>query len=432
MSENAEQTDILFTPLTINKVTLANRIVMAPMAALSPRLDGHPSEQTIAFLSERAKGGVGLIILGGSAATRRSWGEKPVKTGIRFDDDRFVPDLKRVTDAVHAHGTPIFAELMPGMGAMAKPSAAWPLIAASPKNIVIGRERLPKGMFSPADRVTGTPREATVEEIRRLTQEMAESAVRAQRAGFDGVEVPAMMNYFLTSFLSPRTNWRTDEYGGSVENRARVLADIVRLIREKVGPSFPIGLRITANEHVDGGQGPEGFADIARHVEPEGLDYVALTDGNYESMHFNISDTDTPTVAHGEAKIFREALSCPVIIGSIHGPENAAQAISEGHGDAVMLARQLLADPDYANKARNGRSQDIIRCDHHNHCMLRLALDFPVRCTVNPRTGRESRQPGSLPPVGRLVKSPIEKAVLTAAGSERFINLLGKFAKKQS
>jgi 2,4-dienoyl-CoA reductase (NADPH2) len=412
---NAEPAEVLFTPLAINSVTLANRIVMGPMAALSSHPDGRPSEQTIAFLRERAQGGVGLIILGGTVATRRAYDETRFKGVIRFDEDRFVPDLKRITDAVHARGTPIFAELTASFGTMSKPSPALPMIAASPKNVVIKPDKLPGGVFSPFEVATPMPREATVGEIRQIEQDMAMAAVRAQQAGFDGVEVAAMMSYFLASFLSPRSNWRTDEYGGSVENRARVLVNIVRLIRERVGTSFPIGLRIAANEHVEGGQGPEGFAAIAQQVERAGLDYVALTDGNYESMDAN--NIDAPTVVHGEAQTFHEALSCPLILGGVHSHQRAAEIIAAGHGDAVMFARQMLADPEYANKIRDGRAREIVQCDHNNQCTRRLTLGMPIRCTLNPLMGRESRQPGARPPVDRLIKAPVEQVLEHSPGN---------------
>ncbi|OBJ85700.1 NADH:flavin oxidoreductase [Mycobacterium sp. 1245852.3] len=421
--------EILFAPLTINEVTLKNRIVMSPMAALEPGADFGPSEQTIAFLRERAKGGVGLIIVGGSAATRRAHEEAPV-TALRFDDDAFVPGLKRMTDAVHALGTPIFAELSPGMGAMAvKSPPGFPLIAASPKQVVTTADRFPQGINVPFDRVTATPREATIDEIRQLERETAAAAVRARRAGFDGVEIPAMMSYFLASFLSPRYNWRTDEYGGSLENRARVLVNIVGLIREQVGDSFPIGLRILANEHVEGGQGPEDYAAIAQLVEREGLDYVALTDGHYESMDTSLSQAGT--VVHGEAQVFRQALSCHLFLGGIHDPRRVRETIAAGHADALMFARPLLADPEYANKIRDGRAHEIIECDRQNRCMLRLALNMPVRCTVNPRTGREARRPGQRPPVSRIIKAPVEQFLLRAIGSEQLMGLAGKVVKKR-
>jgi len=237
-----------------------------------------------------------------------------------------------------------------------------------------------------------------------------------------------MMSYFLASFLSPRYNWRTDEYGGSVENRARVLVNIVRLIREQLGASFLIGLRIIANEHVDGGQGPESYAAIAQQVEREGLDYIALTDGHYESM--DAGNVDGSTVVHREAEIFRKSLNCPVIVGGIRDPDQAARAVASGHANAVMFARRLLADPQYANKIRGGRSHEIVQCDHNNQCLLRTALSMPVRCSLNPHMGRESRQPGERPPVSRLIKAPVEHVVLGAIGSERLMGLAGRVVNK--
>src|SRR4051794_8992890 len=158
---------------------------MGPMAVLATEADGRPSEQTIAFLRERAKGGVGLIILGGTTATRRATGEAPVKGVLRLEEERFLGDVQRLTAAVHAHGTPIIAELSAGFGPMAKPSPEWPLIAASPVNIVMRPDQFPKGIKVPAERVTPTPREATDEEIQQIEREMADSALRCRRAGFD-------------------------------------------------------------------------------------------------------------------------------------------------------------------------------------------------------------------------------------------------------
>jgi 2,4-dienoyl-CoA reductase (NADPH2) len=429
MPESADPTEVLFTPFSINQLTVANRIVMSPMAALQPQSDGRPSRQTLAFLGARAKGGVGLIIVGGSTPTRRVHAESPIRGNVRLDHDRFVPGLQRLTDEVHQYGTAIFAELMPGFGTMARAGSGWEPIAASARNVVIPRDQLPKGILAPADRVSVMPREATVEEIHALEEETVAAALRCRRAGFDGVEVAAHMSYFLGSFLSPRKNVRTDEYGGSVENRARVLVNIVRGIREQAGDSFPIGLRICANEHVAGGQGPEEYAAIARVVEREGLDYIALVDGIYESMRRAAPETDAATVDHGEAQVFREALSCPLILGSIHDPWTAAQVIASGQADAVMFARQMLADPEYARKVRDGLMSSIVACDRHNLCMRRMAMGMPVRCSVNPRMGRESRQPGARPPLDRLVKAPVERAVLSATGSAKFMNLVGKLTK---
>ena len=423
---------VLFAPLSINELTITNRIIMSPMAALEANADGRPSEQTIAFLCERAKGGVGLIIMGCGIPTHRAAEEVTFPGVVRFDDDRFIPDLKRLTDAVHAHGTPIFAQLIAGFGTMGKASRRRNLIAASPKNVVMKAENYPTGIFIPFDRKSAMPQQATVQELRQIEVDTAEAAVRAQRAGFDGVEVGAHMSYFLASFLSPRSNWRTDEYGGSLENRARVVVNIVSLIRQRVGPSFPIGLRICANEHVDGGQGPEDYAAIAALVERKGLDYLAVTDATYESIHFAAASRDAPTVEHGEAQLFRQAVSCPLILSSIHDPLRAAEIVAAGHGDAVMYARSLLADPEYANKIREGRSGDIVRCIRQNYCLRRQGLGMPIRCEVNPRMGRESRRPGELPPIDRLIKAPFEQALLAATGSRRIMNFAGRLGRKFS
>src|ERR1700704_1198431 len=429
MVDDPAVAEVLFAPLSINALTLTNRIIMSPMAALEAHADGRPSEQTIAFLCERAKGGVGCIIMGCETPTRRAAEEVTFPGVVRFDDDRFLPDLRRLTDAVHAHGTPIFAQLIPGFGTMGKASRHRPLIAASPKNVVMKAESHPPGIFIPFDRKSAMPQQATVQELRQIEIDTAEAVVRAQRAGFDGVEVGAHMSYFVASFLSPRSNWRIDEYGGSLENRARIVVNIVRLIRQRVGPAFPIGLRICANEHVDGGQGPEDYAAIAALVEQEGLDYVALSDGTYESIHFGAAAEDAPTVEHGEAQVFRQAVSCPLILSSTHDPGRAVEVIAAGHGDAVNYARSLLADPEYANKVREGRSHDIVRCDRQNYSLRRQGLGMPIRCEVNPRMGRESRRPGERPPIGRLVKAPIEQAVLAATGSRRIMDFAGKIGR---
>lgn len=430
VADDSALAEALFAPLSINELTLDNRIIMSPMAALEAHADGRPSEQTIAFLCERAKGGVGLIIMGCGIPTRRAAQEVTFKGVVRFDDDRFLPDLKRLTDAVHAHGTPIFAQLIAGFGTMGKAARSRPLIAASPKNVVMKADDYPKGILVPFDHVTAMPQQATVQEIRQLEVDTADAAVRAQRAGYDGVEIGAHMSYFLASFLSPRSNWRSDEYGGSLENRARIVVNIVRLIRQRVGPSFPIGLRICANEHVDGGQGPEEYAAIAARVQREGLDYVALTDGTYESIYVGAAAKDAPTVEHGEAQVFRQAVSCPLIVSSIHDSRRAAEVIAAGEADAVMFARSLLADPEYANKIREGRSQEIVSCDRQNLCLRRMGMGMPIRCAVNPHMGRESRSPGQRPPIGRLIKAPVEQAALAVTGSERIMNLVGKLARK--
>jgi 2,4-dienoyl-CoA reductase-like NADH-dependent reductase (Old Yellow Enzyme family) len=408
----------LLSPITINKLTLSNRIVMGPMAATSAAADGSPSAQTLAFFEARARGGVALIILGGSIATSRGYDESPFHPVLRFDIDDHIPAFKRLVDTVHAHGTAIIVELMPGFGRMGVPGPDRPIISASPKNLVIPQERFPRGINVPGGRVTPTPKEASIEEIRYYESEMVKAAVRAYKAGMDGAEVAAHMSYFLSSFISPRTNWRTDQYGGSAENRSRMLVNIVRGIREATSPDFVIGLRLAANDYLPDGQGPRGFAEIAKNVEAAGLDYVALSTGAYETMDKSAPNEDGEMVDSGDAGIFKATLSVPVLIQGIHDPQRADQAIASGNGDLVMLARPLLTDPNYARKLIEGRPKDIVKCNRCNHCMLRLVSGMPVRCPLNPEMGRESRTAlGESRPVKRYFQGPVEWVVLKLLGS---------------
>lgn len=423
--------NVLATPFILGQLTLANRMVMGPMAANAPREDGAPSEQTMAFFEARARGGVGMIIVGGMIATTRGYAESPVKRVLRLDVDTFVPDFQKMCGAVHKHGVPIIAQIMPGFGVMGSPAPDRPNISASARRLTIPGKAFPRGFIVPGGRTTPVAEEATLDQIREYERDMVAAAERALKCGFDGVEVAAHMSYFASSFLSARTNQRTDEYGGSVENRARFLSNIVAGIRRLAPANFVVGLRITANDYMPDGQGAQGFADVARQVEAAGLDYVALSCGCYETMSASAPSTDGDLVDSGDAGIFKRTLSAPVLIQGIHDPARAAKAIAEGYGDLIMLARPMLADPDFARKVCEGRPEDIVRCVRDNYCMRRMVFNMPVRCEVNPAMGRESRGSG-LPPLERVLKGPIEKAVLTLTGSAGFMNLVGSVMKKSN
>lgn len=422
----ASELNALLDPMRINGKEIANRIVMGPMAATSPDKDGAPSEQTIAFFERRARGGVGMIIAGGTVSTTRAYEESPVASVLRMDIDDTIPQFRKVTDAVHAHGTVIISQLTPGFGRMGKPQGDRQLISPSPINVTIAEDQFPKGFIVPGGRTTPMPREATIEEIKAIENEVIDAAMRAHKAGFDGVQVAAQMSYFSASFLSPRSNWRTDEYGGSAENRGRFHANIVRGIREKAGPDFIIGLLLPANDYLPDGQGPEGFAEVATEIEKAGLDFVALSTGAYETMKKSAPETDGGMIDSGEAKIFKRVLSVPVMFQGVHDPLLAAKAIEGGHGDFAMFARQMLADPDYAIKVKAGRAADIVKCDRQNLCMRRMVFGMPVRCSVNPEMGRESRQSGASRPAGRLLKAPLESVILSLTGSPGVMGVLGK------
>jgi 2,4-dienoyl-CoA reductase-like NADH-dependent reductase (Old Yellow Enzyme family) len=430
MPNSDDPLNALFNPIKINRLTLANRIVMGPIAAHSPAPDGRPTEETRAFFVRRAKGGVGLIIVGGTMSTAHGWDGAPTtQYYLRLDKDEYVADLRRLTDAVHTGGAPIFAQINTSMGRMGKPGPYF--IAASAVNVVIPEESLKGIIAMPGGINLPPPAAANREQIEQLERETAESALRMKEAGFDGVELGGHMSYFGASFLSSRTNHRTDEYGGSLENRARFLVNVIRRIRTGAGPDYPIGVRITANEHTPGGQGPEEYAAIAKILELAGIDYFALSDGAYESMNIGVT-TQASLIRHGEAQVFRKAISRPLMLGGLHDPVQAAAALAAGHGDLVMLARPMLAEPDYALKLKEGRAQEIVRCNGDNECLRRLMMNMPIRCPLNPELGNEAHPSQRRHGFKRLLSAPIEAAVLKLSSSRFFMRQMQRLAARRA
>jgi 2,4-dienoyl-CoA reductase-like NADH-dependent reductase (Old Yellow Enzyme family) len=409
--------DVLGQPLTINTLVLKNRIALSPMAVLQPTSDGRPSAQSVAFLRRRALGGVGLVIVGGSAATERAWNEAPFFPILRLDKEEFLPDLIRMGEAVHSEGAAIFGQLFPSFARMGVPrNGAWP-IAASPKGITLGRTGFPDGVYVPGGRVTPPPEQATAPQIKELEHALVLAARRVQAAGWDGVEIAAHMGYFYASFLSPLSNERTDEYGGSVENRARALRDAVAAVRAEVGPDYPVGVRMSANDHVPGGQDERGFAEIAAQLVSAGLDFISLSDGNYESMGVGVPSISGSMLRHGEPQAFRKAVGPDVrlLLPSTPDAEQAAAAITSGHADISMLARQLLADPDYPTKVLTGRSSEIVAPDRDNAVMRQLLTNTPISSRANPELGRED-------PSAR-VATVSEKLLVWASGNRPLMTI---------
>ena len=269
--ETATVAEVLSSPWKIDGLTIKNRYVLSPMAVLQPTKDGHPSDQTIAFLTTRARGGAGLLIIGGTVATERGNQEAPFQPLMRFDRDDFIPGLKRMVDAVHEHDVPIFAQIFPSFGAMGVPAR---------DGQHVRRARSPSAWQRLASRTASTSPAAAPTRLRTRSPRRRSSkskttvaaVLRAKAAGFDGVELGAHMRYLYSSFLSPRTNWRTDEYGGSAENRARILVDTIRAIRAEVGTDYPVGLRMSTNDHLPDGQGPKGSRRSRRSSQRKDLD----------------------------------------------------------------------------------------------------------------------------------------------------------------
>lgn len=415
---------VLAQPLKINGVTLKNRFILGPMAVLQPTEDGRPSEQSIAFLSRRARGGVSMVFVGGSVATQKAWDESPFAPNIRFDKEEFIPDLARLVDEVHANGALVFAQIFPSFGRMGVPRGDnWPT-AASSVQVTIGEHGLPDNVYIPGGMTTPPPHEASVEYIKEVEASVVTAARIAQAAGFDGVEVAAHMCYFYSSFLSTHSNRRIDEYGGTAENRARVLSDVVTAVRAEVGASYPVGIRLSVNDHIPGGQDERGFAEVSAHIARAGVDFFALTDANYESMGQNVTSVSGNMILHNEPQAFREAIpGIPFFLSSTTDAQQAADAIVAGYADASMLARQLLADPDYPNKVLEGRHDEIVWCDHANSCLRRLMTNVPVACHKNAEMGRESS-------TARTATGK-EKAMVWASGNKPLMAIADKLARRK-
>jgi 2,4-dienoyl-CoA reductase (NADPH2) len=384
----------LFKPIEIGGVVIKNRIVMAAMAMNDGSPPGHPSEQSKAMCAARAKGGVGLIILGGTFSTKKGYDTQSYRGAFRMDTDETLVPITELVERIHSFNASVFVQLMPCLGRHGTSRfIGEQLVSCVAEPYRILGENMPKGMTFPGEHVGEIPRELTIQEIINMEDESANSALRAIAVGFDGMEIPCHHGYLPFSFLSPRINKRTDSYGGSVENRLRFVLNIIKKTRDKIGPDFPIGIRLSAAEHMEGGLTCDECVAAAKILEKEGIDFIDLSDGVHETAKYIFPDEDGLMLKHGEPQAFKKALKIPVITPSIHEPDKAEEAIASRKTDMIQLGRQLLADPEWANKVKDGKINQIRKCDRDSACVIRLHLGLPVRCPVNPNLGRERFMP---------------------------------------
>jgi 2,4-dienoyl-CoA reductase-like NADH-dependent reductase (Old Yellow Enzyme family) len=245
----------------------------------------------------------------------------------------------------------------------------------------------------------------TREEIRSEIKEYGHSCMLAVAAGFDGLEIHAPHGYLEHQFLSPRTNKRTDEYGGSLENRMRFVLECYESARAAIGKAIPIGIRLSGDEHMPDGIHHDELKVVVKRLGEMGIDYVHMSDGSYEATKHFLPEKDGTMLAPAES--FKSVLPShvPVICVSIHNPKGSAAAIREGRIDMVSLGRQMLADPDYANKVRAGEAYD--KCSRCNECLVRTASGLAVRCTTNPELGREKYDPRNARPARARKKARV-------------------------
>jgi len=358
----------LFTPLRLGPITLANRIVMGSMHTRLEAGD-RPAERLAAFYAERARGGAGLIITGGVSPDRPGRMEEDSRVLDSADE---LPFHRTIVDAVHAAGAPICLQILHA-GRYAKCND---LVGASDIASPINRRR---------------PHALSDAEVERTIDAFAACAELARRAGYDGVEIMASEGYLITQFTSPRTNNRTDRWGGSLENRLRFPVEIVRRTRAAVGRGFLIAYRISALDLVEGGLSAAETIAQARAVAAAGVDLFDTGIGWHEARVPTIAYM-VPRAAFAFATArLRAAVPVPVVATNrINTPEVAERLLAEGVADAVSLARPMLADPAFAAKAAAGRADEINTCIACNQACLDLIFAHrTATCLVNPRACRE-------------------------------------------
>lgn len=363
----------LFEKGKIGKITIKNRCAMMPMGTVYADKDGIATDRLISYYEARAKGGIGLIVNEYTGVDDID--SIPTIGNLRAARDYHIPGLERLTDAVHKYDCKIFAQIHHG-GMTSKPA-------------LTGRQSLsPSGV--PAAPGAAVPKEMTVEEIKSVQQKFIDAAVRCQKAGYDGVELHGAHSYLIAQFFSKYYNKRTDEYGGSAENRARFALEIIDGIRKVVRPEFVVGIRICGDEMVEGQMTLEDNMEIAKILESK-IDYINISNGCAQNGDANCDPYSfVPGWKKHVAKTFKENMSVPVIAtNTIKNPDWAEELLEEGVCDFVGLGRSQFADPDFVRKTREGRPEEIVKCIGCMYCRERLMADMPIECSLNPMLGVE-------------------------------------------
>jgi len=355
----------LFSKGYIGKLELPNRLIMAPMATFSHDPEGFIQEPTIHYYVERARGGVGLIIAQSSNALRE--GQAPNRPGSW--DDKFIPGLRRLADAVHAAGGRIAFQLV-NHGKLY--SAMLERIRHPEELKIIGPSAIPWV------RTGVTPREATRDDIHRIVEGFGEAARRLKEAGMDAVEIHGGHGYMISQWLSPRDNRRSDEYGGSAEKRARMACEIISRVRKEVGSDFPVLFRMSGSHFIAGGVTLEDSLLQAPLLAEAGADALHISACMEETTHWQFLPYLMPdgAIVHLAAAI-KKVVNLPVItVGKIWDPRMAEEILKEGKADFVALGRQLLADPYWPKKVQDGRFSEVQRCLYCNNC-LNMEIRIP-------------------------------------------------------
>jgi 2,4-dienoyl-CoA reductase-like NADH-dependent reductase (Old Yellow Enzyme family) len=323
----------LLKPLENCRLKLKNRLVMPPMATSKCGDDGRPSQDIIDYYSEKSLGGyISLIIIEHSFITRLG---KASKGQLSSADDNFIDDLSKIADAIHKNGSKTAMQINHA-GSIARKEVTDHTVA-------------PSAVINPRNLNDTMPKELTKEEIEQIVRDFKDAALRVKKAGFDGVEIHSAHGYLLNQFLSPLTNKRTDEYGGSLENRIRIHLEVIKAVRNAVGDEFPILLRLGASDYTEGGTTIEDSMKASRMFEEAGVDIIDISGGM-------CGYTDPGAGVQGYfseiTEKIKSTVSIPVILtGGITDAQAAEELLNEGKADLIGVGRVILKDSDWAKKA---------------------------------------------------------------------------------
>lgn len=406
----------LFSPFRLGGAVLKNRIIMPGMDTSLCDVDGNPTQALCDYYERRARGGVGMII------TEFTSIDSPAGLGgqiqLRINNPQAIPMFQQITDTVHAYGTKILLQLHhAGNRSVPRPGVT---------------------MVGPVGIPESNVHELTVEEIHELTGKFVAGAKNAQMAKFDGVEIHAGHGYLLGQFLSPKTNTRTDEYGGSTENRSRFLIEIIRAIREACGPRFIISVRLAVKDwDPNGGLQVDEGVRIAQMIDSEPIDLINITTGIKYKWNGASETGEKPDGNRLDlAQAVKPCVKTPVaIVGKIRTGEMSEQIVRDGIADLVCIGRQMICDPDFPNKLRFGKENEIRTClNCLEGCYASIGAKRGVRCALNPTVGFESKYDDQNLPVVRVPKKVVVvgggitgmQAAITAASRGHQVTLIEK------
>ncbi|MGO1297148.1 MAG: FAD-dependent oxidoreductase [Vibrio sp.] len=398
------QFDVLFQPLKINNTTIRNRIVSTAHAEVYATDGGMTTDRYVKYYEEKAKGGCGLCICGGSSVVSidspQSWW-----SSVNLSTDRIIPHFQNLADAVHKHGGKIMIQIS-HMGRRSRwDGENWPNLMS------------PSGVREPVHRATCKTIEE--EEIWRVISDFAKAAVRAKEGGLDGVELSAVHQHIIDQFWSPRVNKRTDQWGGSFENRMRFGMEVVKAVRAAVGPDFVVGMRITGDEFHPDGLTHDDMKQIAAYYNDTNMiDFFGVVGSGCDTHNTlanvipNMSYPPEPFL-HLAAGI-KEVVSVPVIHAqNIKDPNQAKRIIEAGYIDFVGMTRAHIADPHLITKIKLDQTDQIRQCVGANYCIDRQYMGLDVLCIQNAATSREHM---GMPHIIEKTTGPLRKVVVIGGG----------------